>query len=139
MAGLSQANSGLLLMGSSSHLPLYFFPWLKTSPSVGLVFSCVDLSPSAGMWWEDGEEGEVAPQNGRAILCQLTLTIPPFDHACLMVSFALLGHPKQNTSLGRWRGGRDHYHESPTTKTVQFTCCVQSQDSPFVLFFQSQV
>lgn len=55
------------------------------------------------MLWEDGEEGEVAPQTGRGILRQLALAIPPSGHARLLVLLALLGHRKQNIALGRWR------------------------------------
>lgn len=57
------------------------------------------------MWWQYGE-GEAAPQKGRRILCQLALIILPLG-CPFMVVFALLGHPKQNISLGSWRWGRE--------------------------------
>lgn len=98
-------------MGTSNHLLLYFVPWLKRSPfcRIGLHQVLIPLTQCrnvVAIWIQTFPVGEAAPQNGRRILRQLALIILPLGHPFLVL-FALLGHPKQNISLGRWRWGRE--------------------------------
>lgn len=118
VAELYQANNKLLLTGSWSYLPPNLTFWLKTR---------------WGRGWGSSTEWQGSLLSAHADYpCFL-----PLFHV-LLVSFALLGHSKQNISLGRGKRGEDCYHESPTSKTVQCTCS-ESQNSLFFLLSKPSV